>query len=192
MSLSALMILATALSSLAATPVTEPETDEYEVEAVAFSKGSGVSLEEARRRIEAGSDIDFHIQALRQRYQSRLTFISIEQHPDQHIVVGLQGPAMEPTRRVGSGEKSIRVEFEEGYPYTDSEFGDLMKRASARAMELIPDVTGVGGRPELGAISIHVEGASSEPYNKAVKDLEKEFGLTVELALGRARERNSE
>lgn len=116
MPISTLFLIAASVSGFAIERSAVMPPGELDVAAEAFSKDFGVSVEEARARIGANDVVSKYTAVLRERYKHRLTFISVEQHPDQHIVVGLKGPQRVPTQRLGDSNQTVRVEFEEGYP----------------------------------------------------------------------------
>lgn len=191
MSISTLLWVAVLAPSIAAASGPEGRPEEDEVAVAAFAKGFGLSQEEARKRMEASSAIDQYVETLRERYKDRLTFISIEQHPDQHIVVGLKGPQMVPTQLMSDEGATVRVEFEEGYPYDDAEFAAIIKNSLEEAKKLIPDITGMEGKPELGVIRIHVQDQSDNGQSKAAVKLGKMFGIKFEIFYGQARNTNT-
>lgn len=197
MSISTLLLafaLAQSTVASSSTEMSPSEADiaaEADMTASALAKGFGVSLEEARTRIEAQDAIGKYIEQLRERYKSRLTFISIEQVPDQHIVVGLKGPQMVPTQRMSDEGATVRVEFEEGYPYDDAEFTATIENSLKEAKKLIPDITGVEGKPELGVIIIHVQDQSDNGHSRAAAKLSKMFGVKFEIAYGKSRDINA-
>jgi hypothetical protein len=184
MPISTLFLIAASVSGLAIEPSAVVPPGELDVAAEAFSNDFGVSVEEARARIEADDAISEYAAVLRERYKQRLTFISVEQHPDQHIVVGLKGPQRVATQRLGDSNQTIRVEFEEGYPYDESEFATIVEKVAAEAVKLIPRVVGVEGRPEVGTIRIHVEGHTDDGYRDTVEQLRKAYGAEIEVVHG--------
>ena len=164
--------------------------DVPDVETGAYMEANGVSLEVARERLLIESELLPHVQDLRERYRERMAFISIESMPYQHLVVGLKGPAMEPAQHISVRGTDVRVEFEQGYPYTAQEFSDIMSKASARALEFFPDVTGLSGRPELGLIEVMVSGTDERRYLAAKAELEAVAGIDIKILLGRSPPRN--
>lgn len=188
--LSLLLVLASAQSQ-AVLPPAATDASEAEIAAKSYMKDTGVSLETAKRRIQIESELPPFIEDLKERYRDRLTFVSVESLPDQHLVVGLKGNGMEPAQRINVSGSAIRVEFEEGYPYTAQEFHAVMKKAIPRVVELIPDATSVDGRPELGLIEVWVRGTDEQAYQRAVVEIQKLTGLKVKLVLGKSLSRNS-
>ena len=87
---------------------------ESDIAAKAYMSANGVSLDTAKRRLEVESELPSVIAELKRRYSDRLAFVSIENMPDQHLVVGLKGNMMEAARHFSVSDSSIRVEFEEG------------------------------------------------------------------------------
>lgn len=168
--------------------ITESETN---VAARSYMRDTGVSLETAKQRLQIESELPPFIAKLRERYRDRVAFISVESQPDQHLVVGLKGMKMQPSQRINVGASMIRVEFEEGYPYTEAEFEGVMKAAIAKVTALIPDATSVDGFPELNLIKVGVQGTDKESYLPAIKEVEEVTGLKVELVLGEQPFRNS-
>jgi hypothetical protein len=184
MPFSTLFLIAASISGLAIEPSAVMPHCELEVEAQAFSSDFGVSVQEACSRIGADDVISEYTALLREQYKDRLTFISVEQHPDQHIVVGLKGPQRVPTQRLADSDQTIRVEFEEGYPYDESEFTTIVEKVAAEAVELIPRVVGVEGRPEVGTIRIYVEGHTDDGYRDTAERLRKAYGAEIQVVQG--------
>ncbi len=164
--------------------------DVPDVEASAYMEANGVSLEVARERLLIESELLPHVQDLRERYRERMAFISIESMPYQHLVVGLKGPATEPVQLISVRGTDVRVEFEEGYPYTAREFSDIVSRASLRVLEFFPDATGLAGRPELGLIEVMVSGTDELSHVPAKEAFEAVAGIEIKLLLGRSAPRN--
>ncbi len=164
--------------------------DVPDVEASAYMEANGVSLEVARERLLIESELLPHVQDLRERYRERMAFISIESMPYQHLVVGLKGPAMEAAQHISVRGTDVRVEFEEGYPYTAREFSDIVSRASLRVLEFFPDATGLAGRPELGLIEVMVSGTDELSHVPAKEAFEAMTGVEIKILLGRSPPRN--
>lgn len=164
--------------------------DVPDVEASAYMEANGVSLEVAKERLLIESELLPHVQDLRERYRERMAFISIESIPYQHLVVGLKGPAMEPAQHISVRGTDVRVEFEEGYPYTAREFSDIVSRASLRVLEFFPDATGLAGRPELGLIEVMVSGTDELSHVPAKEAFEAMTGVEIKILLGRSPPRN--
>lgn len=167
-----------------------PSDDVHDVAATSYMKANGVSLEQATERLLIESELSPHIEGIRERYGDRMAFISIESLPYQHLVVGLKGAAMEPTQHINVRGTDVRVEFEEGYPYTAHEFSEITSRASTRVLEFFPDATGLAGRPELGLIEVMVSGTDERRYLPAKEAFEAVAGIEIKLLLGRSAPRN--
>lgn len=191
MSISTLLLLAALVPSSATLSDPEATSDEAEVTVAAFAQDFGVTKQEARNRIEASDAIGQYVETLSERYKGRLTFISIEQYPDQHIVVGLKGPQMVPTQRMSGEGATVRVEFEEGYPYDKAEFRAIVENSLKEAKKLIPGITGMEGKPELGTIRIHVQDRSDNGHSKAAAQLGAKFGVKFEIVYGQGRSANA-
>lgn len=183
MSLISLVLVIASAQSMAISP--QVASIESDAAARAYMRDTGVSLETAKWWIQIESELPPHIENLKARYKERAAFVSIASAPDQHLVVGLKGNAMESSQRINVGGSSIRVEFEEGYAYTEQEFLAIMKKAVPKVAELIPDATSVDGRPELGVIEIWVQGTSRDAYQPAISKIEQMTGLKVKLVLGK-------
>lgn len=161
-----------------------------DTEAKAYMSHADVSLEEARERLQVQSELPPHIEKLRAQYADRLAFLSIEHRPDQHLLIGLKGYPAEPEQQINVSGTAVRVVFESGLPYTEQEFDQVMSDSHATIITLFPDLTGISGRPELGAIEIFVEGFDTDAYEPAVKEVEAMTHLKVKLIPGRSRTRN--
>lgn len=183
-----IIVIASAQSMAISPPVATAESD---AAARSYMRDTGVSPKIAQQRIQIESELPPHIERLKARYRERVAFVSIAHLPDQHLVVGLKGSAMESTQHITVGGSNIKVEFEEGYAYTEQEFIAIMKRAVPKVAELIPDATSVDGRPELGLIEIWVQGMDEDSYQPAAAEIEKMTDLKVKLVLGKTPSRNS-
>ncbi|HEL4110354.1 TPA: hypothetical protein UM343_000446 [Stenotrophomonas maltophilia] len=192
MSLASVLLVLASAQSLAVMPAGQALSEkESDIAAKAYMSANGVSLDTAKRRLEVESELPSVIAELKRRYRDRLAFVSIENMPDQHLVVGLKGNMMEAARHFSVSDSSIRVEFEEGYPYTEKEFSETMHRVVPLVVELIPDAVSVDGRPELGMIDVSVRGADVKSYEVAKRRIEESAKLKVNIIPGRAPFRNS-
>jgi len=182
------LVLASAHGLMAAPPGgTNAEAD---AAAESYMANSGVSLEVARRRLQIESELPPYIDALRSRYRDRVAFISVESSPDQHILVGLKGAAMESRQQITVSGSLVGVEFEPGYLYTEREFKAVLSKSISRITELIPRATGIIGRPELGMIQVRISGGDVDEYKDAVEEIQRATKLKVELIPGASVPRN--
>ena len=182
------LVLASAHGLMAVPPGgTNAEAD---AAAKSYMANSGVSLEVARRRLQIESELPPYIDALRSRYRDRVAFISVESSPDQHILVGLKGAAMESRQQITVSGSRVGVEFEPGYLYNEREFKAVLSRSIPRITELIPRATGIIGRPELGMIQVRISGGNVDEYKAAVEEIQRATKLKVELIPGASVPRN--
>lgn len=134
--------------------------------------------------------LDHHAEYVRTRYKDRLAFVSIERQPDLHLRVGLKGEEKEPDLHLPIAGTTIRVKVETGYPYTQDEFRAVLEKVRPTIETLIPDVTGIAGRPELNLIEIHVQGTNEQHYQHALAQIESLAGLKAKVRLGTSRPRD--
>ncbi len=188
----AVLISATLLATGASAPPHVRGTGDADpdTEAKSYMSHADVSLEEARERLQVQSELLPHIEKLRAQYADRLAFLSIEHHPDQHLRIGLKGYLAEPEQQINVSGTAVRVVFESGQPYTGQEFDQVMSDSHATIIAHFPDLTGISGRPELGAIEIFIEGFDTDAYEPAIKEIEAMTHLKVKLIPGRSRTRN--
>ncbi|WP_282296046.1 hypothetical protein [Stenotrophomonas sp. PS02289] len=144
-----------------------------------------------QQRLEVESGLDPHIKQLQEKYKDRLTYISIESQPDLHIRIGLKGSAVEPDQKLSVNGESVRVDLQEGYLYTREEFRQVVKKATPKIIELIPDATSINGRPNLNIIEIWVQGTDEKTYQRALEQIQKITGIKAQVVLGTVPSRNS-
>lgn len=192
MSLASLVFVLASAQSLAIVPAGQVmSAQESNIAAKAYMNANGGTLDSAKRRLEIEAELPAVIAELKRRYKDRLAYVSIESMPDQHLVVGLKGNMMEAARILSVSDTAIRVEFEEGYPYTEKEFSETMHEIVPLVVELIPDAVSVDGRPELGMIDISVRGVDAKSYEAAKRKIEAASKLKVNIIPGRAPFRNA-
>lgn len=191
MSIASILLFLASAQGVAASTSMQISAAESDVAAQAYSKATGVSLEAARQRLEVESGLDPLIKQLQEKYKDRLTYISIESQPDQHIRIGLKGSATEPDQKLAVNGASVRVELQEGYLYTREEFRQVVTKATPKIMELIPDATSINVRPNLNLIEIWVQGTDEKAYRRALEQIEKITGIKAQVVLGKVPSRNS-
>lgn len=191
MSIASILLLLASAQGVAVNTSTQMTVAESDVAAQAYSKATGFSLETARQRLEVESGLDPHIKQLQEKYKDRLTYISIESQPDLHIRIGLKGSAVEPDQKLSVNGESVRVDLQEGYLYTREEFRQVVKKATPKIIELIPDATSINGRPNLNIIEIWVQGTNEKTYQRALEQIQKITGIKAQVVLGTVPSRNS-
>lgn len=189
MMLAALVLVLASANGLAAL-LPGGRNAEADSAAKSYMADTAVSLETGRRRLQIESELPPHIDALRSRYRDQVAFISVESSPDQHILVGLKGPAMESRQHILVLGTRVGVEFEPGYLYNEREFKAMLSKFVPRITELIPRATGIIGRPELGMIQIRIRGGDVDEYRSAVEEIQTMTKLKVELIPGASVPRN--
>src|SRR5690606_27164011 len=107
----------------------------------------GISIDEAINRLAVQTEILQSMQDLRREFAGRLTEISIQPAPDQHILVELKGSALVANRRLVTHSGSTRVVFEEGHKHTGEEFHARTDKHKDLLYSAIPGITGLLGRP---------------------------------------------
>lgn len=153
----------------------------------------GISIDEAITRLAVQTEILQSMQDLRREFAGRLTEISIQPAPDQHILVELKGSALVANRRLVTHSGSTRVVFEEGHKHTGEEFHARIDKHMDLLYSAIPGMTGLLGRPGEDRLIIYIEGneRQAEELQAAVERLERELGLSISLRPNMARSRIS-
>lgn len=142
-----------------------------------------VSMAEAVIRLTIQTEILQSMQDLRQEFAARLTEISIQPMPDQHILVELKGSAPAANRTVVTHSGSTRVIFETGHTHTGKEFYALVDEHRNLLYSAIPGITGFLSRPGEDRLVIYIEGneRQAEELQADVGKLEQVLGLSISL-----------
>jgi hypothetical protein len=175
------------LSTTAWAQVPEPDSElDEEMQAAVTSyvtRHPEVSIAEAVSRLTIQTEILQSMQDLRQEFAGRLTEISIQPVPDQHILVELKGSAPVANRALVTHSGSTRVLFETGHKYTGEEFQALVDEHTDLLYSAIPGITGFLGRPGEDRLVIYIEGneRQAEELQGAVGKLEQVLGFSISL-----------
>lgn len=142
-----------------------------------------VSIDGAITRLAVQTEILQPMADLRREFEGRLTAISIQHTPDQHILVQLKGsePVQARTLRTQSG--TTRVVIETGHKRTQEEFHEIVDKHKDLLFSAIPGITGYMGRPAEDLLIVHIKGneAQVEELRPTVRKLERILGISVDL-----------
>ncbi|MFI8719350.1 hypothetical protein ACIGHF_15900 [Stenotrophomonas sp. NPDC077464] len=143
----------------------------------------GVSIDDAITRLAVQTEILQPMEDLRQEFAGRLTAISIQHVPDQHILVELKGSSPVPNRILTTASGSTRVIIETGHRHTEEEFYSIVERHQDLLYSSIPDITGFSGCPGDGLLEVYIAGneASAEELKATLGKLERVMGLAISL-----------
>lgn len=152
-----------------------------------------VSIDEAITRLAVQTEILQPMADLRREFEGRLTAISIQESPDQHILVQLKGsePVQGRTLRTQSG--TTRVVTETGHKRTEEEFYEVIETHTGLLFSAIPGITGYMGRPGEDLLIVHIEGNEEQVDALAptVRKLERVLGMSVTLRPNMSQSKNS-
>lgn len=151
-----------------------------------------VSIDDAITRLEVQTEILQPMADLRQEFAGRLTDISIQSSPDQHILVQLKGsqPVQGRTLRTQSG--ITRVVIEPGHKRTQEEFREIVETNRGLLFSAIPGITGHMGRPAEDLLIVHIQGneKQAEALGPTVRKLERALGISIHLRPNMSKSRN--
>jgi hypothetical protein len=142
-----------------------------------------VSIDEAITRLTIQTEILHVMESLRQEFAGRLTEISIQPVPDQHILVELTGSAPVANRTVSTRSGNTKVVFETGHRHTNEAFYAIVDKHRELLYRTIPGITGSMGQPGEDRLVIHIEGneQQAEALQASISELEGVLGLSISL-----------
>lgn len=142
-----------------------------------------VSVADAITRLAIQGELSPDIEALRVEFAARLTELSIEGAPDQHILVQLKGDRPVAGRTITTTSGSTRVVFDVGHKYTQDEFLAILSRYRLLLYSTLPGITGTTAFPgeERVLVDIEGDGAQAERLKPAVRNLEQMTGLKIDV-----------
>ena len=184
--ISAALALAFA-SSTAAAQIPPPGTEAMlELEMLVRSyvaRHPGVSIDDAVSRMAIQSELAPVAESLREEFAERLTDISIQHDPDQHILVELKGPGSVPNRVARTPSGATRVVFEAGHRYTNEEFHQVLDRHMSLIYSEIPGITGSSGFPGEDRVLIYISGDADQAdrLKDTIAKLERLLGFKISL-----------
>lgn len=151
-----------------------------------------VSIDEAITRLTIQTEILHAMESLREEFAGRLTEISIQPVPDQHILVELTGSAPVANRTVSTRSGNTRVVFETGHRHTNEAFQAIIDKHRELLYQTIPGTTGWMGLPGKDRLVIHIEGneQQAEALQASISELERVLGLSISLRPNMARSIN--
>lgn len=142
-----------------------------------------VSIDDAITRLAVQTEILQSMEDLRREFADRLTGLSIQHVPDQHVLVELKGsdPVSDRILRTDSG--STRVVIVTGHKHTEDEFYAIVDKHRDLLYRTIPGITGFVGEPGEDRLVIHIEGneQKAEELKLTVRKLERVLGLAISL-----------
>jgi len=166
---------------------------EMQVRAHAYmTKHPGVSIDQAIARLAVQEELGQTFGELTEEFSDRLSAISLQHAPDQHILVELTGQAPVPERTVRTRSGATRVTFETGNVRTSKEFYAILDRHNALIYSLIPGVTGISGYPGDNRLVILIEGdaAMADSLRTSVRKLERAMGFHIDIEPNNPRSAN--
>ncbi|WP_312681355.1 hypothetical protein [Stenotrophomonas chelatiphaga] len=151
-----------------------------------------VSIDDAITRLTIQTGILHAMEGLRQEFAGRLTEISIQPVPDQHILVELEGSAPVANRTVSTRSGNTKVVFETGHRHTNEAFYALVDKHRELLYRTIPGITGSMGQPGEDRLVIHIEGneQQAQALQASISELEGVLGLSISLRPNMARSIN--
>lgn len=186
------------LASATWAQVPDPDSDQgKEMQALVKSyiaAHPGVSIDDAITRLAVQTEILQPMEDLRQEFAGRLTAISIQQMPDQHILVELKGSSPVPNRTLTTASGSTRVIIETGHRHTEEEFYSIVEKHRDLLYSSIPEITGFAGRPGDDLLVVYIAGneANAEDLKATLRKLERVMGLAISLRPNMPRSVNME
>ncbi|WP_426683475.1 hypothetical protein ABFU84_00790 [Xanthomonas translucens pv. undulosa] len=159
-----------------------------------MNKHPGVSVDQAITRLAVQEELGQAFAELRGEFSDRLSAISLQHEPDQHILVELAGQDPVPDRTVRTRSGATRVTFETGNAHTSKEFYDILDRNKALIYSLIPGVTGISGYPGDNRLVILIEGdaALADSMRTNVRKLERVTGFNIDVEPNNPKSTNME
>jgi hypothetical protein len=159
-----------------------------------MNKHPGVSVDQAITRLAVQEELGQAFAELRGEFSDRLSAISLQHEPDQHILVELTGQGPVPDRTALTRSGSTRVTFETGNAHTSKEFYDILDRNNALIYSLIPGVTGISGYPGDNRLVILIKGdaALADSLRTSVRTLERVMGFNIDIEPSHPRSTNIE
>ena len=151
-----------------------------------------VSIDDAITRLTIQTEILHVMESFRQEFAGRLTEISIQPVPDQHILVELSGSAPVANRTISTRSGNTKVVFETGHRDTNEAFQAIIDKHRELLYQTIPGITGWMGQPGEDRLVIHIEGneQQAEVLQASISELERVLGLSISLRPNMARSIN--
>lgn len=142
-----------------------------------------VSIGDAITRLAVQTEILQPMEDLRQEFRGRLTAISIQHVPDQHILVELKGPEPVKSRSLTTASGTTRIVIETGHKHTEEEFLALVDTHQDLLYGAIPGIVGTMGLPGRNLLVIHITGdqAKADELKPTLEKLERVLGISLSL-----------
>ncbi|KIP86800.1 hypothetical protein SN15_05965 [Stenotrophomonas maltophilia] len=153
-----------------------------------------VSIDDAVTRLAVQTEILQPMEDLRQEFSERLTAISIQQGPDQHILVELKGSEPVNSRVLKTASGTTRVVIETGRKHNEEEFYAIVDKHRDLLYGAIPGIVGTMGLPGQDLLVIHITGdeAKTEELKTTLKKLERVLGISLSLRPNMSKSLNME
>lgn len=129
-----------------------------------YARLTGVSLEEAIRRLRAQEESVATTDRLASSFKNRLAGISIEHLPQYRIVVLLTGPDPVPDQTVFAGGMSVPIIFRTGAVATRDQIVASIRRHQAEIRSRLPGVQGMGADPRTGEMVVLLSSRTVDLY----------------------------
>jgi hypothetical protein len=125
-----------------------------------YARTTGLTVDEALRRLGAQQETVSVTDALRATYSDRLAGISIEHRPEYRIMVLLTGSEPVVDRSIIAGGMTVPIVFRTGAAATYDQLLESMTRHQAAIAQRYPRMRGLGVDPRTGEIVLMVQDAS--------------------------------
>ena len=173
----------------------ERELDEETAVAVRnlLSRVSSLSVDEAIRRIQLETAMAPLIRDIQQEYAARLAGISIEQLPDFHVLVRLNGEGAVAPRQWATAAGSVRVEFSSGHPFTSEEFSKRLEDIRREVQAAIPGFVGLTGHVGDNEAEVRIRGDARDArkYQDILARLQRAYGVKLRFKTSVVPEKNA-
>lgn len=153
-----------------------------------------VAIDDVITRLAVQTEILQPMEDLEQEFAGRFTAISIQQEPDQHILLELKGSEPVNSRVLKTASGTTRVVIETGRKHNEEEFYAIVDKHRDLLYSAIPGIVGTMGLPGEDLLVIHITGdeAKTEELKTTLKKLERVLGISLSLRPNMSRSLNME
>lgn len=142
-----------------------------------------VAIDDAIARLAVQTEILQPMEDLEQEFAGRFTAISIQQEPDQHILLELKGSSSVDSRSLRTASGTTRIVIEAGHKHTQEEFYAIVDKHRDLLYGAIPGIVGTMGLPGEDLLVIHITGdqPKAEELKTTLRKLERVLGISLSL-----------
>lgn len=153
-----------------------------------------VAIDDAITRLAVQTEILQPMEDLEQEFAGRFTAISIQQEPDQHILLELKGSGHVNSRSLRTASGTARIVIEAGHKHTQEEFYAIVNKHRDLLYGAIPGIVGTMGLPGEDLLVIHITGdqAKAQELKTIVKKLERVLDISLSLRPNMSKSLNME